>query len=100
MDNRVGKGRFCFARGWRVIFCDALRGCLYQGFFLATLYTRGNRVFREDLKVGDIGGAGSKLPGCHCGLRFGDFSEGTQFSPKVDIFINTYYYTPQALNHL
>ena len=83
-----------------MIFHDVPRACLYQSFFLATLWTMENRFFRENLKVGDIGRAGLKLPGCYCGLRLRDFSESTQFSPKVYIFINTYYYTPQALNHL
>jgi len=51
--------------------------------------------------VGDIGAVGSKLPGCHCGQGFGDFFFGTQFSPKVHIFIDTssHHYPPQVLKY-
>jgi len=83
-----------------VIFRDALRPCLYQCFSLTAFWMMGSGVFREDLRVGDIDGAGSKLPGCHCGLKSRDLSLRTQSSPKVPFFINTCHCTPQLLNHL
>ena len=65
-------------------------GCLYRKFSPTTWWMIGSRVLKEDLRAEDISRVGSKLPGCHCGLRFIDFSLCAQFSPKVHFCINTF----------
>ena len=92
-------GAFTLAGGgkWSFVMC---RGCLYRSFSPTTLWMMGSRVFREDLKAGDISNVELKLPGCYCGLRFTDFSLCAQSSPKVHFCINTCHFMPQLLSHL